>query len=122
MWALVVSLVLLGVAGAVLRGDRQRRVAVLLLTACALPWGVATALAACTDDPSLALALYRGGIGPIAFAGPAIFFMVLSDAGRLDNHRLLVGIAVGIAITSMILCWSTALVIDGTLPVVGGML
>jgi serine phosphatase RsbU (regulator of sigma subunit) len=122
MWALVVALVLLGVAAAVLRGDRLRRVAVVVLAACALPWAVATALAACTDDPSLALALYRGGIGPIGIAGPAILFMVLSDAGRLDAHRLLVGVACGIAIAMTIVCWSTPLILAGTLRVAGGML
>ena len=122
MWALVVSVVLLGAAGAVLRGDRQRRVAVLVLAACALPWGVASALAACTDDPALALAIYRAGIGPIAIAGPAILFLVLSDVGRLDSHRALVGTAFGFAITAMILCWTTSLVLDGTRPVAGGML
>jgi hypothetical protein len=122
LWAVVVALAMLGVASAVLHGDRMRRVGVLVLVACTLPWAVAMALAACTDDRELARSLYRAGIGCISVAGPSLLFIVLGDAGKLEQHRGVVGLATGCALASMIATWSTELTITGVRPVAGGLL
>jgi serine phosphatase RsbU (regulator of sigma subunit) len=122
LWSVVIAIAMLGVAGAVLRGDRMRRVGVLVLVASALPWSVCMALAASTDDPALATSIYRAGIGTISVAGPSLLFIVLSDAGKLEQHRTLVIVAIVCALSSMIACWSTDLVITGVRPVAGGLL
>jgi serine phosphatase RsbU (regulator of sigma subunit) len=121
-WALVVGMAMLGVTGAVLRGDRMRRVGVLVISACTLPWATSDALAACTDDRLLALHLVRAGLGPVAIVGPAMMFIVLSDAGKLDGHRALTVFATVIAVLSMVLTWATSLVVTGVRVVGGGIL
>src|SRR5262249_28442297 len=104
---------MLGVTGAVLRGDRNRRAGVLVIAACTLPWAVCDALAASTDDPVLATHLVRAGLGPVAIAGPAMMFIVLSDAGKLDGHRVLTVMAGLLAVVSMVVTWATPLVVSG---------
>src|ERR1700690_2760102 len=98
----------------------MRRVAILMLSACTLPWAITMALSACTDDAQLAFQLSRAGIGPVALGGPCLMFLVLSDAGKLEAHRALTVIAALIALASMGVTWSTTLVVSGVRPVLGG--
>jgi serine phosphatase RsbU (regulator of sigma subunit) len=113
MWALSVSLAMLGASAAALHGDRMRRVGVLVLAAVALPWAVTMALSASTDDAALALAMTRAGLGPVSIGGTAILFLTLNDAGKVDNHRGLIGFSFACALATMIVDWGTDLVVDG---------
>jgi serine phosphatase RsbU (regulator of sigma subunit) len=122
MWALTVSIALLGATAAVLHGDRMRRVAVLVLAACALPWAATMALSASTDDYPLALAMTRAGLGPVSIGGPAIMFLTLNDAGKVDSHRALIAVSFACALATMIVAWSTDLVVDGMRLEVGDVL
>jgi len=122
LWSFAAALILLGAVAAALRGDRARRLAVLILVAACLPWATAMGLTACTNDPAVALHLQRAGTGSLSFAGPLLLFIILYDAGRLDGHRTIVVVAGLVALATAIPTWTTDLTIRGVQRLSVGML
>src|SRR5262245_15583422 len=88
----------------------------------AAPWSLCQALAACTDDPDIATHLLRLGQGPVALVGPNLLLVLLAVSGQLERFRWIARIAGLVGFVSLILCWSTDLIVPGVQRVPAGML
>ncbi len=120
--AATISLVVLGVMSVVVRGDTLIRLAILLMIAMLLPWTLSCTLVGSTRDPALARLLIVAGLGPVSVVGPALMLLVLAISGRVDAHRLLLAVAFACAVASMVLCWTSTLIVGEIFETPSGIL
>ena len=111
----------IAIAAALIRGDRVLRVGVIGATVTAVPWALCQGLAACIDEPALATRLLRLGNGPVALVGPNLLLVLLAISGQLERYRWLARIAGVLGIVSLIVCWSTDLIVPGVQTLPSGM-
>jgi len=93
------------------RGDRVMRVGVLGAVAGALPWAMCSALAVLFHDPGIARRLLRLGNGPVSLIGPSVLLLLLGASGQLERQRWVVRSAGALGFVSMIVTWTTELMI-----------
>jgi hypothetical protein len=93
------------------RGDQVMRVGVLAAVCGSLPWAGCSAIAACFHDPSTALRLLRLGNGPVSLIGPALLLLLLGASGQLERQRWVARSAAVLGIVSMVVTWTTDLMI-----------
>jgi GAF domain-containing protein len=96
-----------GLGAALVRGDRVLRLGVVGAAITALPWAVCQAIAACTDDPEVALRLLRLGQGPLAMVGPNLMLVLLGVSGQLERYRWIARVAGLVGLFFMLACWTT---------------
>jgi hypothetical protein len=122
-YALVfVAVGFMGLVAVIVRGDPILRLAVLILSACALVWSAGFVIAASTRDPALAQLAYHIGYGPIPLVGPGLLMLILSVSGRFDSYRHVLVLAWICALTSVAVCWSTDWVVAGVRETPSGLL
>jgi len=119
----VVTLLLaaVGLAAALIRGDRVMRLGVVGAAITAIPWSLCQALAACTDDAIAARQLLRLGQGPIAGVGPCLLLVLLGVSGQLERYRWTARLAGLVGAISFIVCWATPWVVPGVQRIPAGM-
>jgi GAF domain-containing protein len=110
-----------GLAAALVRGDRVLRLGVVGAAITALPWAVCQAIAACTDDPSVALRLLRLGQGPLAMVGPNFVLVLLGVSGQLERYRWIARVAGLVGLFFMLACWTTTWTAPGVRVIPSGM-
>jgi GAF domain-containing protein len=109
------------VAAAVIRGDRVLRIGVIGAAVTAIPWAACQALAACTDDPIVAVRLLRIGNGPVALVGPNLMLVLLAVSGQLERHRWIARIAGVVGFFFFVACWATTWTVPGVQRIPSGM-
>jgi hypothetical protein len=107
------SLAGVGLAAALVRGDRVLRLGAIGVAMTSLPWAVCSALAACTPDPVLAARVLRLGNGPLSLVGPCFLIVLLAVTGQLERHRWVVRVAGGLGLALAAICWATPWVVAG---------
>ena len=103
----VLAFAAVGVAAALVRGDRVLRLGMIGAAAAALPWAICSTLVACTHDPLLATRLLRLGNGPVALVGPDLLLVLLGASGQLERYRWLARAAAVIGGGFVAACWLT---------------
>lgn len=111
--ACALSLISVGLAAALIRGDRVLRLGTIGAATTGLPWALCSAVATWTSDPVLAERLLRLGNGPTALVGPSLLLVLLGVSGQLERHRWIVRIAGAIGLVSLALCWATKWIVAG---------
>jgi len=114
-------LVAVGLAAALLRGDRVLRLGVIGAVLTALPWAVCQAAAACTDDPIVAHRVLKLGQGPVALVGPNLMLVLLGVSGQLERYRWAARSAGIVGLFFLITCWATNWVVPGVQLISSGM-
>lgn len=110
----VLAFAAVGVAAALVRGDRVLRLGMIGASAAALPWAICSTLVACTHDPLLATRLLRLGNGPVALVGPDLLLVLLGASGQLERYRWLARAAAVLGGGFVAACWLT----EWTVPAV----
>lgn len=110
-----------GLAGALIRGDRVMRLGVIAAASTALPWSLCQAFTACTDDPVLATRLLRLGEGVVALIGPNLMLVLLATSGQLERYKWFARIAGIAGGTVLVISWSTPWVVTGVQTLAHGM-
>lgn len=118
--ACALSLAAVGLAAALVRGDRVLRLGAIGAATAALPWATCSAIVACTSDPELAARLLRVGNGPIALVGPSILLVLLGVSGQLERHRWIAHVAGWSGVLLTAICWATPWVVAGARPLASG--
>ncbi|MDB4955649.1 MAG: protein serine/threonine phosphatase [Myxococcales bacterium] len=111
----------IAIAASLIRGDRVLRVGVISASVTAVPWALCQGLAACTDDAQMASHLLRLGNGPVAMVGPNLMLVLLAVSGQLERHRWIARIAGLLGMISLVLCWTTNLIVPGVQRLRSGM-
>ncbi|MBA3452154.1 MAG: SpoIIE family protein phosphatase [Deltaproteobacteria bacterium] len=106
----------------IVRGDRVIRLGVVGAATTTLPWALASSVAACTQDPEIAMRFLRLGQGPVALVGPNLLLVLLGVSGQLERHRWVARLAIAFGVSMMAVCWSTDLVVPGVQRLSSGML
>jgi hypothetical protein len=107
------ALCAVGVAAALVRGDRVLRLGMIGAATAGLPWTIASALASCTQDPEVAVRLFRLGAGPVSLIGPNLLLVLLGISGQLERHRWVVGASGAVGTALLGLCWGTQWTVPG---------
>ncbi len=105
--ACVVAFAAVGIAAAMIRGDRVLRLGMIGATAAALPWAICTTLVACTHEPALATRLLRLGNGPVALIGPDLLLVLLGASGQLERYRWIARASAAVGGLLVVVCWLT---------------
>lgn len=113
-WLLTLSLGGLILITMLVRGDALWRVAIMGVSLVTLPWAWGMALVLGLDDPVMAFEISRLAVGPLAFVGPALLFLLLAISGTLERHRKLVVACGALSTLVCILTWRSHLVIEGS--------
>ncbi|MBP9087445.1 MAG: hypothetical protein KBG15_15080 [Kofleriaceae bacterium] len=110
---LLLTVLLVGIAVHTLlsRGDRVMRVGVVGAVAGSLPWALCSALAMLFHEPDAARRLLRLGNGPSSLIGPSVLLLLLGASGHLERHRWVVRSAGLVGAVSMLVTWTTDLMI-----------
>jgi len=116
-----VMIAAVAVVTSLIRGDRVLRLGVIAAAACAIPWSLCQALAACTDDPVVAKHLLRLGQGPVAAVGPNLMLVLLGVSGQLERYRWIARVAYMIGTFFFVVCWATTWVVPGVQLIPSGM-
>ncbi|MCW5807353.1 MAG: hypothetical protein KIT31_33665, partial [Deltaproteobacteria bacterium] len=116
------SLAAVGMAAALIRGDRVLRLGTIGAATTALPWALCSGLVTCTSDSGLATRLVRLGNGPIALVGPSLLLVLLGVSGQLERNRWIARVAGLLGLAFMVMCWSTDWIVGGVHPLSSGIL
>jgi GAF domain-containing protein len=114
-------IVAVGLATALVRGDRVLRLGVIGASATAAPWALCQSLAACTDDRLLATHLLRAGHGPVALVGPNLLLLLLGGSGQLERQRWIAWTSGAVGIALLIVTWSTRWIVPDVQRLSSGM-
>ena len=115
------AIVAVGLAAALVRGDRVLRLGVIGAAATAAPWALCQAVAACTDDALLATRLLRAGHGPVALVGPNLLLLLLGGSGQLERQRWIAWLSGAVGLALLVITWSTSWVVPGAQRLPSGM-
>lgn len=107
------GLLVLGLLATSIRGDGNIRAAVLAVSGISLLWSGGASVTASCRDPAIAADLLRFYVGVVPLVGPALLFLLLAVAGRIERHRILLGIAVLSASCTTAIAWSTDFMVMG---------
>ena len=118
----IAALAAVGVAAALIRGDRVLRLGTIGAVAAALPWAICSALVACTHDPVTATRLLRLGNGPVALIGPDLMLVLLGASGQLERYRWLARVSAGVGGGFLAACWLTSWTVPGVRELGSGLL
>jgi len=110
---LALGLLAFAIIAVLVRGDGATRASVAAMGLFALPYAAGMAVVLAADTPDGLTGLARAAIGPVSLVGPALLLLVVAVAGRVAQHRRLIGLAFLAAATTCALTWSTDLVISG---------
>ncbi|MDB4960380.1 MAG: protein serine/threonine phosphatase [Myxococcales bacterium] len=120
--ACALTMLVVIVLGALVRGDRVMRLGVVGAATTTLPWAVCSALAACSQDPDTATRLLRVGQGPLALVGPNLLLVLLGVSGQLERHRWVARVAGIVGVGLLALCWGTTWTVPGVQRLPSGLL
>jgi hypothetical protein len=107
------SLVAVGGAALLIRGDRVLRLGTIGAATSALPWAACSALTTCTRNPETAERLLRLGNGPASLVGPSLLLVLLGVSGQLERFRWIARVAGVLGFVSMVACWASDWTVAG---------
>ena len=119
--ACAVAIAAVGLAGALVRGDRVLRIGMIGAAVTALPWALCQSLVACTDDRELATRLERLGNGPVELVGPCLLLVLLAASGQLERFRWVARLSGVIGAALLVIVWGTTWIVPGVQRLASGM-
>ena len=120
-FACTIAILAVAVATSLIRGDRVMRLGMIGAAVTAVPWALCQALAALTDDPSVAKHLLQLGQGPVALVGPNLLLVLLAVSGQLERFRWIARVSAAIATCFLVAAWSTSWTTPGVQRLASGM-